>query len=209
MRDRDNRTRTGAKDPWGREAGPLEQRHADARATRTPSRAAAPRRTCAKGRCKLGGDVGMPGAGLTALSRRQARSDRLALKPYWGKPAVRNFREGDGNVGIIEARSAPLLYPTKKGRTSDKERYVNQEPANRPFIRTIHPPHSLRTTSATTRRGRAASHRCGKRSIESVGAKRYDAGAALEAGVLPEPGGRPRFFPVPPVVPAALIGTTR
>jgi hypothetical protein len=27
----------------------------------------------------------------------------LALKPYWGKPAVRNFRGGDGNVGIIRS----------------------------------------------------------------------------------------------------------
>jgi hypothetical protein len=35
-----------------------------------------------------------------------------ALKPYWGKPAVRNFREGDGNNGIIEARSAPSPYST-------------------------------------------------------------------------------------------------
>jgi len=24
---------------------------------------------------------------------------RFSLKPYWGKPAVRNFREGAGNVG--------------------------------------------------------------------------------------------------------------
>lgn len=36
----------------------------------------------------------------------------LALKPYWGKLNVRNFRGGDGNVGIIEARLAPLPYPT-------------------------------------------------------------------------------------------------
>jgi hypothetical protein len=35
-----------------------------------------------------------------------------ALKPDRGKPAVRNFREGDGNSGIIEARQAPLPYPT-------------------------------------------------------------------------------------------------
>src|SRR5262245_63370535 len=30
---------------------------------------------------------------------------------YWG-PAVRNDREDRGNVGIIEARSAPRSYPT-------------------------------------------------------------------------------------------------
>jgi len=42
----------------------------------------------------------------------KAKSDIPALKPYRGKPAVRNFREGDGNSGIIEARQAPLPYPT-------------------------------------------------------------------------------------------------
>jgi hypothetical protein len=36
----------------------------------------------------------------------------LALKPYWGKPAVRDFRGDDGNAGIIEARSAPSSYST-------------------------------------------------------------------------------------------------
>jgi len=37
-----------------------------------------------------------------------------AFQPYRGKPAVRNDREGRGNVGIIEARSAPRLYPTER-----------------------------------------------------------------------------------------------
>ena len=42
-----------------------------------------------------------------------------ALKPYRGKPAVRNFRGGNGNVGIIESRSAPLPYRTvAKSRTA-------------------------------------------------------------------------------------------
>jgi hypothetical protein len=53
----------------------------------------------------------MPGAGLTVLSAWQARSDRLALKPYWGKPAVRNFREGDGNVGIIRSPVRAIALP--------------------------------------------------------------------------------------------------
>ena len=34
---------------------------------------------------------------------------QLDLKPYWGKPAVRNFREGRGN-GVASATTAPLLY---------------------------------------------------------------------------------------------------
>jgi len=42
-------------------------------------------------------------------------SDIPALKPYSGKPAVRNFREGNGNNGIIRSPSsafALLDYPT-------------------------------------------------------------------------------------------------
>ena len=42
---------------------------------------------------------------------RKALSDMLTLKPYWGKPAVRNFRGGDGDVGIIRSpvRAIALL----------------------------------------------------------------------------------------------------
>jgi hypothetical protein len=35
----------------------------------------------------------------------------LALKPYWGKPAVRNFREGDGDVGIIRSPVRAITLP--------------------------------------------------------------------------------------------------
>ena len=42
----------------------------------------------------------------------KAASEIPALKPDRGKLAVRNFREGDGNSGIIEARQAPLPYST-------------------------------------------------------------------------------------------------
>jgi len=38
-----------------------------------------------------------------AASDGKALSDQPALKPYRGKPAVRNFREGNGNVGIIRS----------------------------------------------------------------------------------------------------------
>ena len=33
----------------------------------------------------------------------KAPSDISALKPYWGKPAVRDFRGSGGNVGIIRS----------------------------------------------------------------------------------------------------------
>ena len=45
----------------------------------------------------------MSGAGLTERPFRQVPSDMLTLKPYWGKPAVRDFRGDDGNVGIIRS----------------------------------------------------------------------------------------------------------
>jgi len=81
MRDRDNITRTGAKDPWGREAGPLAQRLADV----PPDVDAEPRRRAVaeagEGRHKLGHGVGMWGAHLTGLGCGQVSSDRLALKP--------------------------------------------------------------------------------------------------------------------------------
>ena len=42
---------------------------------------------------------------------RQVAPDRLALKPYWGKPAVRNFREGDGDVGIMRSPVRAITPP--------------------------------------------------------------------------------------------------
>ncbi len=43
----------------------------------------------------------------------KAPPDRPALKPYWGKPAVRNFREGDGNVGIIRSPLRAIALPDR------------------------------------------------------------------------------------------------
>ncbi len=111
MRDRDNRTRTGAKDPWGREVRPLAQRHAAAPAVldaepgvpRWPARA--------KGSRKRPRTSGMPGTGFAGAEGRQALSDMLALKPYWGKPTVRNFREDDGDVGIIRSPVRAIVLP--------------------------------------------------------------------------------------------------
>src|SRR5438552_11421548 len=110
--DRDNRTRTGAKDPWGRAAPmPLAQRLAEAR----PGPDTEPDQHVvgkwAKGRCKPRAEAGVPGAGLTAEVLGKARPDRLALKPYRGKPAVRNFREGDGDVGIIRSPVRAIALP--------------------------------------------------------------------------------------------------
>ena len=98
MMDRDSITRTGARAPGVERLGPLARRCL----TRTPSLTQSREYTVKAVGPK---DEGKPGFG-------KALSNIPALKPYWGKPAVRNFRGGDGNVGINEARSAPLPYPT-------------------------------------------------------------------------------------------------
>ena len=41
----------------------------------------------------------------------KASSDIPALKPYRGKPAVRNFRGGKGNVGIIRSPVRAIALP--------------------------------------------------------------------------------------------------
>src|SRR5208337_1333245 len=44
------------------------------------------------------------------LGRRRRSLLTVHLKPYWGKPAVRNFRGGRGNPKLNRARRAPLPY---------------------------------------------------------------------------------------------------
>ena len=55
----------------------------------------------------------MLGASLTAARSGKALSDRPALEPYWGKPAVRHLREDDGNVGIIRSPVRAIVLPDK------------------------------------------------------------------------------------------------
>jgi hypothetical protein len=43
------------------------------------------------------------GSKLKQGGRREGPSEMSALKPYPGKRAVRNFREGDGDNGIIRS----------------------------------------------------------------------------------------------------------
>jgi hypothetical protein len=87
--DRDSITRSGARAPGVERLGPLARRCLTRASSLTQRR---------EYRVKAVGtkDEGKPEVG-------QASSDIPALKPYWGKPAVRNFRGGDGNVGIIRS----------------------------------------------------------------------------------------------------------
>jgi hypothetical protein len=55
--------------------------------------------------------TGMPGAGLTGRGFGKALSEMPALEPYWGKPAVRNLREDNGNVGIIRSPVRAIVLP--------------------------------------------------------------------------------------------------
>src|SRR5262252_10979010 len=50
--------------------------------------------------------------GLSSATSRKVLSDRPALKPDWGKPTVRNFREEDGN-GSYRA----ILLPERTAET--------------------------------------------------------------------------------------------
>ena len=113
--DRDRTTQSGARAPGVEEEVPLVWRRSGGSgrpdAVREKRRAARD----AKGGSKPGGTKGMPGVGLTGVLPGKAPSDRPAFQPYWGKPAVRNERGGGGNVGIIEARTAPPSYPTVGG----------------------------------------------------------------------------------------------
>ena len=51
----------------------------------------------------------------------KAPSDKPALKPYWGKPAVRNFRGGDGNVGIIRSPVRAIALPDNRHEAEEEE----------------------------------------------------------------------------------------
>jgi hypothetical protein len=54
------------------------------------------------------------------VSLGKAPSDKPALKPYWGKPAVRNFRGGDGNVGIIRSPVRAIVLPDNRHEVEDE-----------------------------------------------------------------------------------------
>jgi len=41
-------------------------------------------------------------------------SEMPAFKPYWGKPTVRNFRGGDGDVGIIRSPVRAITVPDRR-----------------------------------------------------------------------------------------------
>jgi hypothetical protein len=55
---------------------------------------------------------------LTGRGFGKALSEMPALEPYWGKPAVRNLREDNGNVGIIRSPVRAIVLPDPNGEPS-------------------------------------------------------------------------------------------
>src|SRR5215472_6988270 len=119
--ERDNRTRFGARAPGVEQQRLLERRRFSAQ--RPPVQNGY--QMYAAGSVK---DRGKP-SDVQAASNGQALSDIPALKPYWGKPAVRNFREGHGNVGIIRSPLRAIALPDPSpGSTSGTQPRVCQMP---------------------------------------------------------------------------------
>ena len=59
-----------------------------------------------------------PSAATNSRTDGKALSEMLALKPERGKPAFRNFREGDGNGGIIRSPLRAIALPDyRKGKS--------------------------------------------------------------------------------------------
>src|ERR1700758_3411863 len=101
--DRDRRTRIGARAPGVERRKPFARRCFSA--PRSPAQNGEQSR--AAGSTKDAGKL----IDARAASHGKALSDQPALKPYWGKPAVRNFREGNGNVGIMRSPLRAIALP--------------------------------------------------------------------------------------------------
>jgi hypothetical protein len=65
---------------------------------------------------QTGVSEGNAGAQLKPSERWKGPTDKPALKPYRGKPAVRNFRGGGGNVGIIRSPVRATTLPDIRKR---------------------------------------------------------------------------------------------
>ena len=96
--------------PWGRAARLLEWRCSSAPVDPTLSGDSELKAVSTKGGCKLDWrDNWAPHSGKAPL-------DKPTLKPYWGKPAVRNFRGDGGNVGIIRSPLRASVLPDRSTR---------------------------------------------------------------------------------------------
>src|SRR5262249_4691060 len=99
--DRDNKTRTGARVPG------VERQSA-----RTEGLISASSRTQSREQRR------QPRGRRTPATHfpRRASSAIAAVKPYWGKLTVRNFRGGNGNVGIIRSPVRTIALPDTRSK---------------------------------------------------------------------------------------------
>jgi len=103
MMDWDRPTQTGARTPGcGLSHGPILRYRCGLR-SRTQCWGFCGRRIDTKDGGKLEEHFAHAGSELKRMAHRKVPSDMHTFLPYWGKPAVRNDREGRGNVGIIRS----------------------------------------------------------------------------------------------------------
>ena len=141
MMDRDNTTRSGARAPGVerhvRSNGGVVLSHEPRLRARSIQAAGD-----TKDGCKLSDAIAAP--------QGKAPSDKPALEPYWGKPAVRHLREDDGNVGIIRSPVRAIVLPDRQpvahkpypdipkvfgpGSAEDMERISSSQQATADFV---------------------------------------------------------------------------
>src|ERR1035438_2133993 len=107
--DRNRITRTGARTPGEERHRPLEWRCLER--TTAPTQSGDQQVGKRRARRK---DANHEGATIGRHSW-EGPFAKPTLKPYWGKPAVRNFREDDGNVGIIRSPVRAIALPDHTG----------------------------------------------------------------------------------------------
>jgi hypothetical protein len=66
------------------------------------------------------------------MGRAKIVAEQSSLKPYWGKPVVRNFRGGEGNVGMVWR-----LFATQSERADTTE--ADRPKLGAPFLYSVAP----------------------------------------------------------------------
>src|SRR3974377_2071727 len=102
MTVRDSITRTRARTPGAEDYPPSKAAH-DRVLTRHSAGSLSSTTRCAKGRHKPNIQPVYAGSRLKPVMRGKVLPYMPAFQPYRGKPAVRNDREGRGNVGIMRS----------------------------------------------------------------------------------------------------------
>src|SRR5215831_15723662 len=117
MMGQDNITWTGARAPGVERCRSLAWRCSTEQVASDPERRIHAAAESTKGGGKPDLATGMLGASLTEARSGKALCDRPALEPYWGKPAVRNLRGDDGDVGIIRSPVRAIVLPDSEARS--------------------------------------------------------------------------------------------